>query len=168
MINHGNHSEGTNVEKLIISKCHKRFPMFKPQQPTRRKSKKEIDPVTKCPKIITYVKPTKVVNRVLIPPEREAYLNHFIKWFYDNLTREAVLCRDGTPVNDIRVLDLMDMFSFSIPDLEILFKNNIRMGAGHATQEEARLFARVVTRALELKKKMAELKESIEAREKSK
>ncbi|KAI3819667.1 hypothetical protein L1987_13513 [Smallanthus sonchifolius] len=126
MLNHGNHSEGTNVEKLIISVCHKRFPMFKPQQPKKRISKKEVDPATKLPKTFMYVQPAKVVNRVTFPPERETCLHHFIKWYYDNLTREAVICRNGTPSNDICVLDPMDMFSFSILDLETLFKSNIR------------------------------------------
>ncbi|KAI3827594.1 hypothetical protein L1987_01672 [Smallanthus sonchifolius] len=129
MINHGNHSEGNNVKQMIISECHKRFPIFKPQQPKKKRSKKEIDPVTNRPKIITYVQPAKVVNRILIPPERVTCLHHFIKWYYDNHTGEAVLCKDGTPLNDIRILDTMDMFSFSIPDLEVLFKNNIRRGA---------------------------------------
>ncbi|MFS7998957.1 hypothetical protein Hanom_Chr12g01160161 [Helianthus anomalus] len=47
----------------------------------------------------------------------------------------------------------MDVFMFGLSDLNVLYANNIHVGAGNANLEEAMLFQRAVERAWERKRK---------------
>ncbi|KAI3810590.1 hypothetical protein L1987_20211 [Smallanthus sonchifolius] len=61
----------------------------------------------------------------------------------------------------IRVFDPMDMFMFDTSDLHTLFTHPIGVGAGNATKDETKLYMRVMTRALKMRKQQLELKEKL-------
>ncbi|KAI3742510.1 hypothetical protein L1987_60194 [Smallanthus sonchifolius] len=58
----------------------------------------------------------------------------------------------------------MDMFMFDTSDLQNLYVSPIRIGAGNATKDVGKLYMRVVTRALKMRKEALELKKKLRYR----
>ncbi|MFS8008774.1 hypothetical protein Hanom_Chr14g01276851 [Helianthus anomalus] len=112
------------------------------QCPRRRVSKTTIDPVTRKGKVTWVINPAKVVARIKLPDEVAVCLNNFKKWFYDSRTGEAVIRSNEN--EDIRILDLMDVFMFGFSDLTVLNASRINVGARNVNLEEAILFQRAV------------------------
>ncbi|KAK1428031.1 hypothetical protein QVD17_16858 [Tagetes erecta] len=126
----------------------------------RKRSKKDLDWVTRKGKIVLKLKPIKTVLRLRVPDPSPSRLQELDKWFYDKQTGEAfVRVMDGT---EWRLFDPMEVFGFSDEDLKILSENPIRSGAGAETEKEADLFERVANRARGIRSEVKQLAVSVQ------
>jgi hypothetical protein len=149
-INHSKNSAASSVHDLIVRECDKGFDVFRPQQAKRMILKHVIDPITLHLQINLKVKPADVKMRIPLTERQPECLRNFKKWYFDSLMGEAVI--KNLDKSTIRVLDPMDLFSFDDNDLEKLMKEPINSGAGVELKNEARMYSRVATRTLRMRK----------------
>ncbi|KAK1434306.1 hypothetical protein QVD17_00043 [Tagetes erecta] len=146
-------------EDTIREAAQNNFVDFGYQKPRRMRQKKDRHWVSWKGKVVLKIEAPKIMTRVRVPDTQPARLQEFLKWFYDNGTGEAVIRLKGEDRPEIRLFDLMEVFSFCDEDLKVLCENRIKHGAGDDTRIEANLFVKVANKARGIR---AELRSVIE------
>ncbi|KAI3827843.1 hypothetical protein L1987_01930 [Smallanthus sonchifolius] len=105
-------------------------------------SKTRFHPRTQKPLVSLRYKPAETVKEIILPKSVPVQLQNFTKWYYNPIIGSAVIEREG--MEGINIFEPMELLKFQPEDLEVLFKNPIKL-LNNDDESDAKAYQRVVS-----------------------
>ncbi|KAF5818813.1 hypothetical protein HanXRQr2_Chr02g0070381 [Helianthus annuus] len=97
---------------------------YKPQFPIYQQIKFTLDPATNMVRYKLVYQRAKVMDKILLMPMKQNFLEDMALWCYDSDTHEAVIVFSGDHEN-FRMLDPMWIVNMSAADINKLYRHDI-------------------------------------------
>ncbi|KAI3819848.1 hypothetical protein L1987_13700 [Smallanthus sonchifolius] len=137
----GKVNEARNFEQFLKQQALHDFRSMNTTLLKRIISKTKIHPRTQKPWVSLRYKPAETVKSIVLPRSVPVQLQKFRKWFYNSTIESAVIECEGK--EDIVIFEPMELLKFQPEDLEVLFKNPIKLFHGD-DEADAKAYQRVV------------------------